>query len=198
MEQNSPNDKLNILMKYIFDKCFKPKGYRKEKNNFRLYQEDGLCKIVNFQKNSYNTKDECSFTINIGVYFEKNKAIKNLKFKEYDCQIRARPASFLSKKDDWWIIDCKTSIDKTIILIENLVNEIILNYFEEFCTKDITIEKIINGNAQELSDTNILCYDTVKLLIKLGYNKEMLYYLENNSEFNNNELFQTLIKEIKV
>ena len=65
-------------------KILKPLGYRKEGANYRLFLSDGLCRIINLQKNRYNSKDKCEFVINIGVYFEKADVIDKRKFENHD------------------------------------------------------------------------------------------------------------------
>lgn len=37
------------IMKSVYAEL-KPLGYKKDGQNFRLFQEDGLCKIINFQR----------------------------------------------------------------------------------------------------------------------------------------------------
>ena len=61
------NQKYNDIVKTIFQKYFKPLHYKKESGNFRFIQEDGLGKIVNFQRSWCNNKDSCSFIINVGI-----------------------------------------------------------------------------------------------------------------------------------
>ena len=47
----------------------KGKGFRKTGNSFRMVLPDGTSKIINFQKSSFNSGEECRFTINVGLYF---------------------------------------------------------------------------------------------------------------------------------
>lgn len=65
------NQKIKVLIRNIFEEYFKPLGFRQNGQNFRLYQENGLCKIVNFQKYRYNHNKNCSLTVNIGLYLKK-------------------------------------------------------------------------------------------------------------------------------
>ena len=78
------------LLKQIHEEILKPLGYRKDGANFRLYGRDGLCRIINFQRNKWNSRDHLEFVINTGSYFEKNVRIERLKFKEYECALRGR------------------------------------------------------------------------------------------------------------
>lgn len=121
------DEKYKELLKRLFE-LFKPLGYKKDGANFRLFQKNGIARIVNFQKSRYNTKDNLSFTINVGVYDCSKSDTLNLKFKEYDCYIRERPACVSSKyhKDIWWNITQQTDIDnlyqELIRFIENDVH----------------------------------------------------------------------------
>lgn len=83
--------KFKELLKRLFV-LLKPLGYKKDEQNFRLFQENNIGRIINFQKNRYNTKDELSFTINVGIYDLSKDNFINFKFKEYECYFRERPA----------------------------------------------------------------------------------------------------------
>lgn len=63
------------IMKSVYAEL-KPLGYKKDGQNFRLFQEDGLCKIINFQRDRWNTKESIAFTMNTGIYFEKDVSIQ--------------------------------------------------------------------------------------------------------------------------
>lgn len=146
----------------------KPLGYRKEGVNYRIFGPDGLCRIINLQKNRWNTAVHCEFTLNIGVYFEKDEKITNRRFKEYDCQIRKRADERdLGGEKEWWLIDSATDLEE---LLEELLP--MLHYIEEwfghFPSKDETIAKILDGSAQQYSDTNIMHNDTKKLLEEIA------------------------------
>ena len=138
------------LLKRVHEQL-KPSGYKKDGANFRLFQEDGLCKIINFQRSKWNTKETIEFTINLGIYFEKETIIQNKKFKEYDCQIRRR----IFEQDKWWLIDINCDYNKTR---EDVINslESAHEYFDLFESKGITIKYILSNKAQQYSETNIM------------------------------------------
>ncbi len=48
--------KFNELLRKIYE-ILKPLGYRKEASNYRLFSADGLCTIINLQKNKWNTNE---------------------------------------------------------------------------------------------------------------------------------------------
>ena len=71
------------LVKRIFEEYFKPLGWKRQGQNYRLIEKDGLSRIINFQKSSWNSKDEVIFYINYGIYIEVEGNIVNKSFKEY-------------------------------------------------------------------------------------------------------------------
>ena len=193
----------------------KPPGYKKEASNFRLFAPDGLCKIINFQKNKWNTKEHLEFVINAGIYFEKNTAIENRKFKEYECQIRKRfdrridgeksrqrvldtmlPAGILfqsGSREIWWCIDRNTDAD---VLFESVRNALghIFEWFNIFTDKETVIEMMLNGKAKQYTDVNVMAYGNAKLLVDMGYG-ERVYPLIKDGE-NKAEIWRELIKQI--
>ena len=154
------------IMKSVYAEL-KPLGYKKDGQNFRLFQEDGLCKIINFQRDRWNTKESIAFTMNTGIYFEKDVSIQNKKFKEYECLIRNRLLS-----DKWWHIDADADCDA---VKEDVVGslDLVQEYFNEFKSREETIKRILNNEAQEYSDTIVMKYDTAKMLADMGYEREV-------------------------
>ena len=169
------NKKYNDIVKNIFQKYFKPLHYKKENGNFRLIQEDGLGKIVNFQRSWCNNSDSCSFIINVGIYFEEGTTITNQKFKEYLARINERPGN-------WWELDITTDIS---IFLEELYKEIedcILPFLAPFDTKEKAVSAVLSGKYG-------LNYDTADLMIRMGYGKELLPRLMENPVYYENLLY---------
>ena len=168
------------LVNDIFHKYFKPIGYKKENQNFRFYQNDGLGKIVNFQRSWCNTKNECTFIINVGIYFEENSSIENLKFKECQCRISERPGK-------WWVLENSTDITVLFhdfcIEIEN----VILPFLKIFTSKQMTLAEILIGHYP-------LSYNTAEFLVTNGYGREILPQL---LEQRKNKLFADLIVQVQ-
>ena len=131
------DEKFNDLLKRV-NGILKPLGYKKEGSNFRLYLPNGICKIFNFQKSKWNTKEHLEFCINAGIYFEKNDNINNLKFKEYDCIIRKRREREKGKFGVWWIINDYANMDEIYESVKIALEEIIRD-FEFFSSKEKTI-----------------------------------------------------------
>jgi hypothetical protein len=142
----SPSGLMDKWVKDLFNQYCKPLGYKRDGANFRLIQPDGLGKIINFQRNRYNTVQSCSFTINVGVYFEKSPTLKNLKFKEYECLARSRPK--LSAPDPWWTIETGSSPEVIWLDLEKSFSEAILPWFHRFPSKQDTLDALINDLAQ--------------------------------------------------
>ena len=84
---NTPAAQFAVLLKQIYS-ILKPLGYKKEGKNFRLFEPDGLGKIICVNRNRWNTCDRLLFSLDIGVYFEKEPIIQNRRFKEIECQLR--------------------------------------------------------------------------------------------------------------
>ena len=176
----------------------KPSGYKKEASNFRLFAPDGLCKIINFQKNKWNTQEHLEFVINAGIYFEKDAAIENRKYKEYECQIRKRfdrriDSEKSGSREIWWCIDRNTDAD---VLFESVRNALghIFEWFNVFTDKEATIEMMLNGKAEQYTDINVMAYRNAKLLVDMGYG-ERVYPLIKDAE-NKAEIWRELIKQI--
>ena len=168
----------------------KPLGYKKEASNFRLYASDGLCKVINFQKAKWNTKEHLEFVINVGVYFEKDTAIEKRKFKEYECQIRKR----FKNGEKWWCIDRDTDADALFESVRNVLEQI-FEWFNVFADKETTIEMMLNGKAGQYTNDNIMHYNNARLLVNMGYG-ERVYPLIKDLE-NKADIWRKLIKQIK-
>ena len=151
-----------------FSSLTKPLGFRKEGQNFRLFQEDGLCRIVNFQKNRYNSAEHLEFIINLGVYFEKGKTVSNGRFKEYECSIRRRISRNVPGPETWWTIEADTDMDALFEELRDALDRANA-WFQLFPSKMETIEKLLSGKAQPHCGRLAMNYGTAKLLVDMGY-----------------------------
>lgn len=136
------DDRLKELLMKI-TQILHPLGYKKDGLNYRYFGDDGLCKIIHFQKNKYNTKHRLEFVINYGIYFEQGRTIKNRRFKEYHCIIRNRISSTgnLSKKEEtWWQINAQTNIDQLLDSVREQMN-LVFDAFDVFSDKETTMQK---------------------------------------------------------
>lgn len=166
MMEKTLNQKYNDIVKTIFQKYFKPLHYKKENGNFRFIQEDGLGKIVNFQRSWCNNKDSCSFIINVGIYFEEGTTITDQKFKELLAQIRERPGT-------WWELDNVTDSSMVLAEICKEMEQYILPFLFYFDTKEKAVCAVLSGEYG-------LDYNTADLMIRMGYGKELLPRLMKN------------------
>lgn len=164
-------------------KLLKPLGYRKEGANYRCFGADGLCRIINFQRNKWNTKERCDFVINIGVYFEQNTMISNRKFKEYDCQIRQRINNRDYAGTEWWHLDSKTNIEELLQTLKPVLQHI-EKWFSLFPSKETAIQMILDGTAQEYSCLNVMHFYTAKLLVDMGYSHEVYAMIKDTKDTN--------------
>lgn len=125
------------LLSRLQKEVFKAKGFRKSGNNFRMILPDGTSKIISFQRSAFNSEDACRFTVNIGLYFQKDMEQPNLRFKEYECQIRTR-VSGISKRytgDHWWTLTEVTDAEKMYGELYQLMTEDILPWLDQFETR---------------------------------------------------------------
>lgn len=122
------------LLSRLQKELLKSKGFKKSGNSFRLILPDGTSKIIHFQRSSYNSEEECRFTVNVGLYFQKDMENPNTHFKEYECQIRTR-ISRISKRyagDHWWILTEVTDQEKLYAELFALLKEEVLPWLDQF------------------------------------------------------------------
>lgn len=133
------------LLSRLHAQVLKPLGYRKDGANFRLITPDGMGRIINFQKSAWNTAEELSFCINLGVYYEQTPAIGNPKFKEYDCLIRTRASGIstnpVHKGDHWWTVFENRDMDKLYEELKELLSGDTLAWFEKVPSREYAVGK---------------------------------------------------------
>lgn len=174
--------KFSEFLRKIYE-ILKPLGYRKEASNYRFFGPDGLCRIINFQRNKWNTNEQCGFVINIGIYFEKDNWISKRKFKEYDCQIRKRLDNRKWAGMEWWYFDSETDLDELVQCLKP-----VFMYIEEwFCffpSKDAVIRMILDRTADKYSNVNVMHFHTAKLLVEMGYSTEVYKLIKDTKDTN--------------
>lgn len=173
----------------------KPLGWKKEGGIFRLFLPDGLGKVIQFQRDRYNTAEDIGFTVNAGVYFEKDVPIQNRRFRESDCLFRIRPAclSPCYGRDTWWRLSAGTDPAALRTELGDFIHQDVLPLLDRFPTREETVELILNGEAQAWTDMNILHLRTARLLAEMGYDRRVLPLIEPPK----NELFAALAAEIR-
>lgn len=158
------------LLKGVYS-TIRPLGFKKEDGDFRLYMPDGLCKIINFQRNKFNLQNECRFTINAGAFFGKENQTLNKRFTYTSCQLGLRQTYLCESYsgDKWWNIDGNTDLKELYREIVTFIFKYVLAYLDNFKSKVEVIKMIIEGNASEYSDIPVMNFKTARLLTDMGY-----------------------------
>lgn len=134
------DEKFKELLTRLQKELLKEKGFKKSGQNFRMFLPDGTCKIINFQKSMFNGDGECRFTINIGLYFQKDLENIYANFKECECQIRTRVAGISRRYtgDHWWVQTEATDGERLFSELLTLMQEDILPWLDQFsCRRDV-------------------------------------------------------------
>lgn len=194
---NDLNQKVKVLIRNIFEETFKPLGFRRNGQNFRLYQDNGLCKIVNFQKYRYHHNQNCSFTVNIGLYFEKKMVIQNKNFCESQCQIKIRPYHEFYGEEKWWSVNDDHNFDQFTNEVRSFLENRALPWLNEFEKKEDVIAEMLDKKAIEKYNYYLLHYDNACLLAECGYQAQLYPLLLENQENNNTPEMEELIRHIK-
>ena len=173
----------------------RPLGWKKEGGTYRLFLPEGLGRIIQFQRDRYNTAEDIGFTVNAGIYFEKDVPITNRRFREYDCQIRVRPACLSPRYgwDTWWRLSAGTDPAALGEEMKAFLLRDVLPFLDRFPTRERTVELILNGEAEAWTDRNVLHLDTARLLADMGYGRRVLTRIEPAR----NEWFAALASEIR-
>ena len=125
------------LLSRVHREVLKPAGFKKEGGNFRLYHDNGLCKIINFQRSMYNDGEVCRFCINLGLYFQKDPP--DLRFKEYDCPVRQRAAIMACGYDHWWNVFEGRDMEKVFDEVCSVLEGTALPWFDRYGSKEDVI-----------------------------------------------------------
>lgn len=120
------DERFKELLTRLHAEVFKPRGWSKEGQNFRFFQPDGLCRIVNFQRSAWNDAQLLSFYINLGVYWESQVKVTNRRFKEHECRVRGRVHGNVEK----WNIFEGRDMDKLFLELKVLIEGRIMERFD--------------------------------------------------------------------
>jgi len=138
--EKAADQKFKELLSRLQKEILKAQGFKKNGSNFRQFLSDGTCKIINFQKSLYNSESECSFTLNLGLYFQKDPENPYLLFKEYECVVRTRVNGISDRynRDQWWTITDTTDMEVLFSEFSMLMQEDILPWLDQFsCWRDV-------------------------------------------------------------
>lgn len=134
--------KFDTIIKESFHNVLRPLGFKKKANNF-YFQLEELGQIINVQKSAWGTKDEISFTINVGIFvpeywkgldYNESKEIP-LFPTEPGCLIRKRIGVLRNQGDTWYEVKENTNENKLIEEIKNNIVDFILPYLESINTQ---------------------------------------------------------------
>ncbi len=131
------------LLSRLHAEVFKPRGWKKDGQNFRLFQSDGLCRIVNFQKSAYNDADCLGFYINLGVYWEPQRSITNRKFKAYECRVQGRAHRLV----EMWNIFEGRDMEKLYEELKNLLEGQSMDWFDQLPNREAAVVRY--GSARK-------------------------------------------------
>ena len=100
----------------------------------------------------FNGDGECRFTINIGLYFQKDPENIYANFKEYECQVRTRVSGISERYvgDHWWTITEATEVDKLYAELLALMKEDLLPWLEQFSCRGDVIRVGQTGKLKEM------------------------------------------------
>ena len=149
--------KFKALLSRIQKELLKPKGFKKLQSNFRRFFPDGTGQIINFQKSAFNSDGECSFTVNVGIYFQKDPSDPDLRFKEYQCQVRTRIAGISGRYrgDHWWTITEVTDEEQLYAQFSTLLAEDILPWLEGLTSRADVIRAGQRGELRNMIWGNV-------------------------------------------
>lgn len=141
---NLGNEFNNLMLNIVFP-IFKKNNFRKQANHFSRKIND-ITQTFNIQKSQWNSKENISFTFNIGFYSEKIfKDIRGSNTpdfpKTYDSFIYIRAGHLVYGNDKWFDVSQNTDflqLEKEILKVVNEVVNLFNSYTTLISLKDIT------------------------------------------------------------
>ena len=152
--------KFNEIVKSCFHERLKPLKFKKKANNF--YRDLGeIGQIINIQKSMFGSKENISFTVNIGIfspiywgseYNFKGDSEPPAYPTEPVSIIRTRIGRFIDGKDKWWDLDQRTNVETIKSELTETLENKILPYFEKIESND-SLLKFIETEYQNYNST---------------------------------------------
>ncbi len=178
MIERDYNTEFDNLIKEIITPTFKIIGFKKKANNFFKSTND-LIQIFNVQKSRWNSKENISFTFNIGffspeIFQETCGRATPVIPKEYDCCIRIRSGFLTDKKDKWYELNEKINYNKLAIEIKSDLQKSAIDLFNKY--QSLTS---LNALINEYPDLQMTMGTIPRFihLMKTGLRKEALNLL---------------------
>jgi hypothetical protein len=112
MSAQTPQQIIKTAASVLHRDLLKARGFTKSGNNWLQRQE--WMRVINVQLSSYNSAEEASFTINLGILIPALRAACGEppiegNPKEYDCDLRQRIGRLLPhRQDKWWSVTPST------------------------------------------------------------------------------------------
>ena len=141
----------------VHREILKPAGFKKEGGNFRICYDNGLCKIINFQRSMFNDQTECRFCINVGLYIQKDLEHPNLRFKPYDCCVEVRAAGMdpTYRTEHWWCIFEGRDMEKLFAEVQATLTTSTLPWLSQFESRRDVIRAGQKGLLKGMISKNI-------------------------------------------
>jgi len=154
------------LLKAVSEKL-KEFGYVKRDQVFRVVANNN-CGLINFQRSVSNTKENISFTINLGVVcgdlLDYTHTITQLKDAQIvDAHVSQRIGFLLPEhQDKWWQINDSTSFESLSREIFDLVSNKVVPYISNFLNTNSVCSLWESGKSPGLTE-----FQRVQFLSKL-------------------------------
>jgi hypothetical protein len=138
----------NRLFKEALGPVYKAAGFKRKAGNFHRAAGDCL-HVVNYQKSRYSSRDDVTFTINVGIAsrrlleFYAAPHPPPLTVTEPQCQFRARIGSLLGKDDVWWDIDASTAFEGLALEHIKLTWDPILKWLDENGSEEALVRHVL-------------------------------------------------------
>lgn len=143
--------KFHEIIKTCFHEKLKPLKFKKKANNF--YRDLGeLGQIINIQKSMFRSKEEISFTVNIGIFsplfwnaeYNHQNEQPPIYPTESVCAIRKRIGKFLQGKDTWYELNKTTNTEPIQTEILQTLEKKILPFLEKVNNNEKLIKYLEN------------------------------------------------------
>jgi len=183
--KTASEQKFDSIIK-AFHRRLKPLGFKKKGNNFFL-EKSGFGQHINFQKSAWRSKNDISFTINIGVFLPSfwvtldhnaGKPIPEFP-SEAQCILRRRIGELMNDLDTWWDVNEKTNLEELTSRQLSLLDKVILPHFDFMQTID-NVKELVNRQPY----SGIPPYEKMIALGELGdYKNAQVEYDKLKHEF---------------
>jgi len=143
---NAPSE-IDRLVSESIAPLLKSKGFKRRKLAFSRPFENGFDVLV-VQKNSWNSRDDARFTINLGVYWTEaqkilGKVTTGIPFSHTNC-IVFRRIGFITipPKDRWWIVSEDHPVEEIRGDVIFKIEFVTLPWFEKAHELEFSIELV--------------------------------------------------------